>query len=418
MNSNQQYDVVIVGGGLVGASLAVALQPLGLSIALLEAFPLGAALQPSYDDRATALSNGSRRILQTIGLWAELENHACPIKTIHVSDQGRFGMTRINHTEEGVDSLGYVVENRIMGRVLYEGLAQSDHVDVFAPVTVLSVTTTGDRGRIAILSQDDTPLDLDCRLIVAADGAQSTVREGSGIDTEVWDYEQCAIVTNVTPDLFHNHVAYERFTESGPLAILPLSGTEGGAPDPKRCSVVFVVDHKDTKGVMAMSDAEFTDLLQGRFGFRLGRFLRVGARHSYPLRLTRAKLPAATRTAIIGNAAHALHPIAGQGFNLGLRDVATLAEVLADGLESNTDLGSPEVLTRYCEWREQDQKDVVRLTDGLVRIFRNPLNAVRLGRNLGLLGLDLLPGAKSLLARQTMGLRGKLPRLARGLALR
>ena len=417
MELSQQHDVVIVGGGLVGASLAVALEPLGLSVALLEAFPLTAAAQPSYDDRATALSNGSRRILQSIGLWSGLENHACPIKTIHVSDQGRFGMTRIRHDQEGVDSLGYVVENRIMGRVLYDRLAQSEQIALFAPVTVEQVTADEDQGHVVVSNGQDT-LEFKCQLIVAADGAKSTVRQGVSIDAEVWDYEQCAIVTNVTPDLFHEHVAFERFTESGPLAILPLSATEGDNPDPRRCSVVFVVNKSDEARVMGLTDAEFTDVLQQRFGFRLGRFLRTGQRRSYPLRLTRAKQAVARRTAIIGNAAHALHPIAGQGFNLGLRDVAALAEVLADGFADQGDLGSEHVLSHYAQWREQDQKDVVRLTDGLVRIFRNPLNAVRLGRNLGLLGLDLIPGAKSLLARQTMGLRGKLPRLARGLSLR
>ncbi|MEM7283883.1 MAG: 2-octaprenyl-6-methoxyphenyl hydroxylase, partial [Pseudomonadota bacterium] len=370
------------------------------------------------DDRATALSNGSRRILQSIGLWPSLENHACEIKTIHVSDQGRFGMTRIKHTEEGVDALGYVVENRIMGRALYDRLSHSTQVTLLAPVKVTDVATSLDGGLISVVTEAGQTVQLKGRLIVAADGAKSVIRDGLGIAADIWDYEQSAVITNVSPDLFHDHIAYERFTESGPLAILPLTATEGEKPDPKRCSVVFVVDSVDASGIAQMPDEDFLECLQKRFGFRLGRFRTVGDRAVYPLSLTRAQKSVAERSAIIGNAAHALHPIAGQGFNLGLRDVAALADVLADAVADSQDLGGDPVLNRYAAWRERDQKDVVRLTDGLVRLFRNPLSPVRMGRNLGLLGLDLIPGAKSLLAQQTMGLRGKLPRLARGLGLK
>ena len=418
MGKTRQFDVVIVGGGLVGASLAVALEPLGLSVVLIEAFELTSSEQPSYDDRATALSNGSRRILQSIGVWPSLENHACAIKTIHVSDQGRFGMTRIKHVEEGVDALGHVVENRIMGRALYECLGRSKRVKVLAPVTVSRVETSQDGARVTVSTSDGQQKEIVGQVIVAADGARSVVRDGLGIEAEVWNYDQSAIITNVTPDLYHENVAYERFTETGPLAILPLSATEGRQPDAKRCSVVFVVDGQDAQSVLQLSNQDFLSRLQQRFGFRLGRFLRVGDRHAYPLQLTRTKTSVGTRAAIIGNAAHALHPIAGQGFNLGLRDVAALAEVFADANDVKEDLGNSDVLRRYAKWRENDQKDIVRLTDSLVRIFRNPLTAVRVGRNLGLLGMDLVPGAKSLLAQQTMGLRGKLPRLARGLSLR
>lgn len=413
--SQPEFDIAIVGGGLVGASLAVTLQPLGLKVAVVEAFPLGSEQQPSYDDRSTALSNGSRRIFTGIGVWPYLAHHACPIKTIHVSDKGRFGITRIRHQEEGVDALGYVVTNRHMGEALYRVLDQ--RTSLISPIKVKAVQAAGNFATLDF----ETPTDqgwsgIKAKLLVAADGARSVVREQLGIGASVWDYEQSAVIANVTPDKYHQNVAYERFTETGPLAVLPISTTDGKEQDGNRCTIVLTINTEDQEHVLSLADADFLALLQRRFGYRLGRFKKVGKRTAYPLSLTRTNAATAVRTAVIGNAAHALHPIAGQGFNLGLRDVAALAETIVD--HGHEDAGSDAVLNAYAQWRVKDQKQVVRLTDSMVRVFRNPLAPVRTARNLGLLGLDLWPGAKTLFARQAMGLNGKLPRLARGLALR
>jgi 2-octaprenyl-6-methoxyphenol hydroxylase len=247
---------------------------------------------------------------------------------------------------------------------------------------------------------------LSARLLVAADGANSTIRQALGIEASRWDYEQTAIITNVATRKFHDHVAYERFTATGPIAVLPLA--DG------RCTVVWTLAPEAAQATMQLEDATFLARLQERFGFRLGRFTRVGRRHAYPLALTRAEERVGRRVVIIGNAAQGLHPIAGQGFNLGLRDVATLAEVIAD---SPATLGEEPMLERYDEWRRTDRRGVIAFTDGLVRLFGNPLGTVKTARDLGMLLFDVLPPAKSALSALSMGVTGKLPRLARGVPL-
>jgi 2-octaprenyl-6-methoxyphenol hydroxylase len=258
---------------------------------------------------------------------------------------------------------------------------------------------------LAIVSGGDAETILTTRLVVAADGAHSVVRAAFGIAAEVRDYEQTAVITAVLPQRFHDHVAYERFTESGPLALLPLA--DG------RCTLVLTLKPAVAEAAMAWSDAEFLAVVQRRFGFRLGRFLKVGRRVAYPLSLTRAERVSAGRCVIIGNAAQGLHPVAGMGFNLGLRDVACLAEVLAQ----YRDTADPRVLAEYDAWRTADRGAIIAFTDGLVRLFANPLGGVRRLRNLGLLAFDLLPPAKSALSRLSTGASGRVPKLARGVPL-
>jgi 2-octaprenyl-6-methoxyphenol hydroxylase len=247
------------------------------------------------------------------------------------------------------------------------------------------------------------------RLVVAADGADSPVREQFGIESSVSDYQQTAIVTNITPQLAHNHVAYERFTESGPLALLPM--TE------QRCAVVWTIASSQVESIMALDDAGFVAALQARFGYRLGRLERVGRRQAWPLRLVQAKETVRERLALVGNAVHTLHPVAGQGFNLGARDIAVLAEVLVDALQAGEDPGSLAVLNRYGEWRHRDHQNVMVFTDGLARLFTLPLPALGLARSAGMLAFDLFPPAKRMLTRMTMGRSGRTPKLARGLPL-
>lgn len=403
---NCPFDLAIVGGGMVGASLAAALEPLGLRQVLIEAVALHSDAQPSFDERTTALSNGSRRVLSSMGVWESVAAQAAPIRRIHVSDQGRFGFARIDAREEGVAALGYVLANRVLGTALWARLAQAPALEILCPARVDAVAREADRIGLQVSTGEGTTRELSARLLVAADGAQSSIRRALGIEATTWDYGQTAIITNVATRKFHDHVAYERFTPKGPLAVLPLA--DG------RCTVVWTLEPRVAEDTLKLADEEFLAALQERFGFRLGRFTRVGRRHAYPLALTRADERVGPRVVIIGNAAQGLHPIAGQGFNLGLRDVATLAEVIADSIPA---LGEASMLERYDEWRRTDRRSVIAFTDGLVRLFGSPLGAVRVARDLGMLLFDVLPPAKSALSALSMGVTGRLPRLARGLPL-
>ncbi len=393
---------------MVGAGLAGALAGQSLRIAVVEPVPLSAARQPSYDDRAVALSLGSRRILDGMGVWDGIAAEAVAIDRIHVSDRGHFGFTRISARQEGVEALGYVAEARVLGPVLMRKLGSADNVDLICPARVEAIRL-GDDAVEAELGPGETRRRVSARLLVAADGGRSLVRQTVGIGARERDYGQTAVIANVTPGRSHDHTAYERFTESGPMALLPM------AED--RCALVWTVPREMADEIMALSDEDFLERLQARFGDRLGRFHKVGGRSAYPLVLIRAREQFRHRLAVIGNAAHTLHPIAGQGFNLGLRDVAVLAQVLADAARAGTDPGSPAVLERYAAWRKADQGQVTWFTDALVRIFSNRLAPMILARNVGLVALDLMPSVKHGLARAAMGLSGRQPRLARGLPL-
>ncbi|MGC2033074.1 MAG: 2-octaprenyl-6-methoxyphenyl hydroxylase [Steroidobacteraceae bacterium] len=411
----QAVDIAIVGGGMVGASLAVAVAPLGLKVALIEAVAHDSASQPSFDERTTALSNGSCRILQTLGVWAQVEMQAVPIRKIHVSDQGRFGFARIDAAEQNLTAMGYVVPNRALGAALWPRVLGCPHIQVHCPAQVVR-TLRGERTvalEIAAAgAAAGATVSIDARLVVAADGVHSAVRGAFGVDVQTRDYEQTAIITTVLPQRFHDHVAYERFTAGGPLALLPL---EGG-----RCALVLTLSRAAAESAMGWSDVEFLAEVQRRFGFRLGRFLKVGRRVPYPLSLTRAERTSAERCVIIGNAAQSLHPVAGMGFNLGLRDVASLAELLAEHRrEPSFDAGAASLLAEYDAWRAADRAGVMAFTDGLVRLFANPSSVVRRLRNIGLLAFDLLPPAKAALSSLSAGGGGRtrIPKLARGVAL-
>jgi 2-octaprenyl-6-methoxyphenol hydroxylase len=417
---SENYDIVIVGGGMVGASLALALSDLPYRVAVVEAWPPSADGQPSYDDRATALAEGSRRIFATLGCWSALARDAAPINKVHVSDRGRFGFTRLRAEDYGVDALGHVVENRVLGRVLWEALAKRPRTELLAPWRVTAVAAEGDAARVELApaadgndadgDHADGPRELSAALVVAADGARSRTREMLGMAVRVRDYDQHAVIANVTPsDGGAGDEAYERFTDTGPLALLPMTGG--------RWSLVWTVTPARAAELVAADEPTFLGELQTVFGYRLGRFERAGRRQSYPLKLVRALDQQLGRVLLIGNAAHGLHPVAGQGFNLGLRDVAVLADVLATGCAEGREPGDPATLQAYLDWRRDDHERVIALTDSLVRLFTNPLGVVRAARALGLIGLDLIGPVKNRFARQSMGLHGRLPRLARGLPL-
>ena len=405
----RDYDLAIAGGGLVGASLALALAPLGLRIALVEAVVPGGDGHPSYDERTTALSNGTIRAFRSLGVWSRMEREAAPIRRIHVSERGRFGVARIDAAEQGLESLGSVLPNRVIGEALWHGLAAWPGVEVLAPARVTG-TTPGDGCRRLEAERDGEPLAVTARLVVAADGARSTIREQAGIGSDHWDYGQTAIVTTMTAQRFHDHVAYERFSADGPIAVLPL--TDG------RCGVIWTLRPEAAARVLELPDEAFLAEFQQAFGFRLGRFVKVGRRFSYDLALTRADRHTAARLAIVGAAAQGMHPIAGQGFNLGLRDAACLAEVIADArAEGRMDAGDDAVLAAYADWRDDDSRRIVAFTDGLVRTFGSPLATIGGLRAAGLAAFDLLPPAKAAMSRLSVGAAGRVPRLARGVPL-
>ena len=403
--TREDFDIIIAGGGMVGGSLAVALAGLPLRTLVVEAMPPAAADQPSYDDRATAVSESSRRILEGIGAWPSLAGDAAPIHEVHVSERGAFGATRLRAAEHGLASFGHVIENRALGRALWEMIDASGAITAWSPARVVGLAQEPGRVRASIERDGAAPVEVTARLLVAADGARSPARDMAGIAHELQEYGQTALIANVTPATDHAGTAFERFTPSGPLAVLPL--TRG------RATIVWTLPPAEAAAAMALDDAGFMAALQAAFGYRLGTFRKAGRRACYPLALVQAESWYAGRVALAGNAAHGIHPVAGQGFNLGLRDAAALAELVArQGAEG--DPGAPELLEEYAAWREADRARTVRDTDGLVQVFTSEFGPLRAGRRLGLVGLDLFPPARAALARRGMGLAGRLPRLALG----
>ena len=401
----KQWDVVIVGGGMVGASFALALRTTKLRTLLIEGVSPESAAQPSFDERTTALGNGSRQIFESLGVWQAMAPEASPIRSIHVSDAGRFGVARLVASEQGVPAFGYVVPNRTIGRVLWQALRDSPNVTLAVPAQVNAASLRDEAVELEVIANGSIE-SIRASVAVAADGAGSVLRASAGIEADIEDYEQVAIVVNATTDKPNTGDAYERFTPSGPLAVLPTAG--GGY------TVVWAVRPERAKALTALDDEAFAAELLAAFGWRVGRWTRVGRRNTYPLALSRAAETVAGRVVLIGNAAQALHPVAGQGFNLGLRDAATLAEMLA-GAAAAPDFA--ELLARFAEWRAEDRKGVTRFTDGLVKLFGSDLPGAGLVRNFGLLLFDMSPAAKRALSRVSWGFAGRMPRLARGLPL-
>lgn len=401
--STDKYDIAIVGGGLVGASLACALASLEYSVALLEAVTPQASDQPSYDDRTLALNHASCQILRGLELWPWMKERATPIREIHVCELGRPGQVTLIAKDHGLDAFGNVVEARVFGAAVMRRLPELERVTFLCPARVTGLKQL-DGSVILDYGSGDTEARLEARLVVAADGARSTVRELAGIDAEIHDYGQTAVIANVTAEMHHQNRAFERFTETGPLAILPHTG--------RRCGVVWCVPRGDEQALVADDDSRFLQGLQERFGNRLGRFDKAGVRSSYPLYLVQSKTRFAGRVLIMGNAAHTIHPNSAQGFNLGLRDAAVLAETLADS--GNRDPGELSLLQQYDAWRQPDEEATIRYSDGLARIFSNPSFSMGAARFLGMALHQIIPPLRRRLAMGAMGYRGRIPRLARG----
>lgn len=400
-----QSNIVIIGGGMVGVSFALAMRAADpdcrTHITLVEAFPLQFSEEqplysPSFDARSTALSWGSRQVYESLGAWSGLRSHCCPISTIHVSDAGRFGSTRISHQQEGVEALGYVVENHWLGRFLLHQLGMQPEISLLAPATVegIQAIAGGQRVEYRLAGQQAS---LDADLVIVADGGKSGLREQLGIGQQQTDYGQRAIVFNVQTEKPHLGIAFERFTRNGPMAMLPL--VEG------RGAVIWTLSADDSPRVEALEDADFSAAFQRHFGFRLGRIERVGQRSAYPLVLTKINEQVRPGLVVLGNAAHTLHPVAGQGYNLALRDAADLASSIGDALNGGRRPGELDALLAYQNRRAEDQDATIGFTDGLNRLFTSGRKDLSALRNGAMLSLELLPGLKHLLARQAMGVR-------------
>lgn len=393
---NKEIDVLIVGGGLTGATLMLALKGLGYSTLLVDSQPMRAKIQPDFDARSLAFSPASRSILSMLGVWDELQEHATPITMIHVSDQHQFGASRLHGELDA--PLGYVVEMQHIHRALHHLL---DPQQILAPATVHSLDLTT---QTAMVGTEAGDVAITAKLIVAADGAHSAIRRFCAASSQTKLYAQHALVANIGLAKPHEGRAYERFTAQGPLALLPMQE--------QRMSLVWAMSPKDATRLLSLPDHEFLRQLQQTFGYRLGRFIKAGKRASFPLQQVLMPEQVKWPVVFIGNAAHTLHPVAGQGFNLGLRDVATLAQCIAhEGLNK-------QMLQHYVQLRAHDQKMITRLTDGLVSVFTSRLPGLGVARGLGLVALDNLPVLKNLLARYARGFGGVIPDLVCEIALK
>jgi 2-octaprenyl-6-methoxyphenol hydroxylase len=397
----QDYDLLIVGGGLAGNCLALALKDTGLRMAIVESNTREQLSVSPAGDRALALAAGTVMMLDTLGIWQGISHAATAIKQIHISDRGHFGKTRLSAQKENVDALGYVITARNIETYVANHAAESG-IELISPARVVGLMS-GDNVVCVGLKQGNDSLNVSAKLLVGADGGLSSVRQLLDITQQITEYGQTALVTTVKSTISNKNTAFERFTASGPLALLPVAKN--------KCAVVWTRKNEDADALMLGSEADFLDELQQCFGFKLGELSLVAPRRAFPLSLIRAEKMVAGRAVIIGNAAHQLHPVAGQGFNLGLRDVVRLSEMLIKQNEQHKDIGAADFLKEYAASRKKDHNRTIGFTDAVVKIFSNEWLALAAARNIGLALLDHIPVAKTLLTRHAMGLAEQMPSL-------
>ncbi|HAK16960.1 MAG TPA: 2-octaprenyl-6-methoxyphenyl hydroxylase [Acinetobacter junii] len=401
-----QQQVIIVGGGMVGLSLALMLAKSNIAVKLLEAVKYPnyddenlAPYHSSFDARNTALSRRSVQIYQKLGLWDALQQHATPILQVHITEQGSFGKARLVAEQEKVESFGQVIENAWLGRVLLTQVRQQPLIELIDGVQVTSLTQDADEVHIEAMRNGEYIYSLKSKLVIAADGRDSFCRQAIGVGVDEHDYAQVAIVTTVQTSKPHQQVGFERFSALGPLALLPLPGEY-------RRSVVWPVKKgTEAEWLGEENDQHFLDALQETYGDRAGKFEKTGKRFSYPLSQVLAHKQAVGRVVLMGNAAHTIHPVAGQGFNLCLRDADVLVRYLLEQLAKSDDIGHPDNLLAYEQARLTDQQRVIKFCDSVVRGFSNQNPLLKLIRNTGLIAFDVIPGIKPLVANYAMGLK-------------
>jgi 2-octaprenyl-6-methoxyphenol hydroxylase len=399
-------ELLIAGGGLNGLLLGAACAGAGLAVTLIDRGNPAAMLDHGFDGRSSAIAYGSQQVLSALGLWPFIAAEAEPILEIRVADDNAPLFLHYDHRELGADApLGWIVENRVLRRALIEHVRSLPTLAFFAPLEISAVQASP----FAATATVSDGRRLTARLIAAADGAGSPLRRAAGIRTVEWRYPQTAIVTTVRHERPHAGIAVEHFLPAGPFAILPMTGN--------RSSIVWTERAGLAASLVALPDAAFTAELAGRFGDFLGTVEPIGPRWTYPLQLMLAERYVDQRLALIGEAAHVIHPIAGQGLNLGIRDIAALAEIIIDARRLGLDIGDDALLRHYQQWRRLDALLLAAVTDGLNRLFSNSIAPLRLVRDLGLAAVDRLPPLKRFLMRDAMGITGDLPRLVRGLPL-
>jgi 2-octaprenyl-6-methoxyphenol hydroxylase len=407
---DERVDCCIVGGGMTGLTLAAALGSVGLTVVLVDRADPASMANAAFDGRTTAIAHGSKAALDGIGAWAGMAEGAEPILDIRVSDGNSPLFLHFDHTAVGDAPMGFIAENQVIRQALTDRLATLETVSIRAPVSVDGYEA-GD-GQVTVKLADGGAVR--ASLLVAADGARSPLREQAGIRCTQWSYKQSAIICNMFHERPHRGVAHERFLPTGPFAVLPLTDDGQGR---HRSSIVWTEKTELTSGYMALDDDAFTAQLAARFGPYYGEVSVAGPRAAYPLQLQHADRYIAPRMAFVGDAAHVIHPIAGQGWNLGLRDVAALAEVMVDARRLGLDVGSQDVLARFQRWRRFDNVLLAGMTDALTRLFSNDIAPIRAVRDLGLGAVNTVPPLKRLFIRHAMGTVGQLPRLVKGEAL-
>lgn len=404
-NPDKFYDLVVVGAGMVGASFCCALENLlresPISVLVIEAIAPnnGLVKQSSFDARSTALSFGSRKIFEEFAVWQELGAAVSAIDEIQVSDRGRLGAVSLSAQEQKVDALGYVVENKRLGEVLNARLLGSDKINLLSPAAVSSIKAT-EGGMLLRLQHGDSDAIVDTSLVVLADGGKSPVCGQLGISQSIERYDQHALIANIVFEKPHNNIAYERFTDTGPLAILPLQAIDGT----NRGSLVWTLSVEQAAEFREMNEEQLLSLLQERFGFKLGKITNIGERFVYPLSLSLAKEQVRPGLALLGNVAHTLHPVAGQGLNLALRDARVLVDVLGKAMQQEAALGDMSMLSEYVARQEADQALTTQFTHNITKLFSSNNDAKVWLRKFGLLAIELSPRVRHSLAERAMGL--------------
>ncbi len=400
-SSKSSYDMVIIGGGMVGSSFALALAKAidSASILMIDTHEISKKKLPSFDDRSTALSFGSSQILSNSGVWEKLKKDANKIEKIQVSDKGHIGTTQLSSSDYDIDALGYVIENRVFGAVINDAIESTSSIDYLAPASVTKLTPKAD-GMVVELEKENYRQTIEASLVVLADGGRSPLCSQLGINRDSVDYGQRALIANIQFQLPHQNQAFERFTDTGPLAVLPLASHD----NENRASLVWTISNTQADEYASFDQSQLVSRLQERFGDRLGEIFKIGKLSSYPLSLVTAKEQIRPGLALLGNAAHTLHPVAGQGFNLALRDANALVASLILAREKGKSFGDMKVLQHYLDGQMKDQQQAILATDTLVRLFSNSSISKSLLRKCGLLSLELAPGFKQGFARQAMGL--------------
>ncbi len=395
---SEQADILIVGGGLVGASLAIALDAAGVDAVMVESAAPMRGAPPSYSERNLALARATVNGLKRLGVWPLARDGATAIRQIHVSRAGEFGSARIDAADAGLDAVGWTLPARELGHALQQRLDACDRLRRLAPATLKDLHPEGEGWQVRIEAADGTQRTIHARLLVGADGTGSTVRSRLGIAVDTFDYRQTLFVCTVTPSRPMHGRAYERFSDAGPVALLPLGEDRAG--------LVLTVAGDEAEAVAALDDADYLDLAQRRFGWRLGRLQRPGKRFAHPIRRVAAKALVGPRAVLVGNAAQTVHPIGAQGFNLGLRDALTLAEMVAGA----ADPGDAALLHDYATRRAPDREGVMAMSHGLVRLACLPAPWLGPLRSLALLASGGCPPLRDTLLRHGMGYRGQPPR--------